>query len=167
MKSISLTHGYVALIDDEDFEKVSKFKWFAVVDKKNVYARRTVRTGERKQDRKIIIHMHRFILGLPPGSKPMVDHENGIGLDNQKLNLRIATAKQNNGNSRKHSGTSKFKGVHWNKTHNKWHAQISNNNIKKHIGLFTSETEAANAYDLAAKDYFGDFALTNEKLGLL
>src|SRR6185369_10082175 len=109
MKRIKLTQGKCALVDDEDFERVSQFKWVADKDKNNLwYASRHFPLGNGKRTTQ---KMHTFILN---GLKK-VDHKNSDGLDNQKHNLRPATTSQNGANRRKQARktSSVFKGVWW------------------------------------------------------
>ena len=92
-----------------------------------------------------------------------VDHWNGDGLDNRRRNLRAATPSQNQHNRRKRLGcSSRFKGVHWHKRHGKWAAKIRIDGRQLHLGYFPVERDAAAAYNLAANQEFGEFALTNE-----
>lgn len=100
MKEIQLGKGMVALVDDEDYDLVMKYKWGAYFDEhtKGYYAKSM--TGSTRA--KALHHrMHRVILGLVK-SLPHVDHINGNGLDNRKENIRIVTQTQNNRNLRKH-----------------------------------------------------------------
>lgn len=157
MKEVQLNRGYIALVDDEDFEKVSQFKWSALVDKrkkdgsiKNVYAIRGVCTGKTET-------MHRFITG-----NTETDHVDHNGLNNQRQNLRRCTSQQNRCNRVKAGdNTSGYKGVHWCKQTSSWMARIEADNIRLYLGRFSTALEAANAYDAAALKYHKDFALTN------
>lgn len=157
MKKIPLTQGYVSLVDDEDFERLSAFKWYAHKEDKIVYAWRYAGGGRAHRR---IVKMHREIMNAPDGVE--IDHENGDGLDNQKENLRSATHRQNLCNRRKQSGTSsQFKGVSWYAAGKKWSAYIKTNQSKLHLGYFSDETAAARAYDAAAEKHFGPFARLN------
>ncbi len=92
-----------------------------------------------------------------------VDHINGNRLDNRKCNLRLATRSQNLQNSRKRTGcSSRFKGVNWLGQNKRWRARIKVFGKEIALGCFISELEAAEAYNKAAKEHFGDFAKLNE-----
>ena len=149
MKEIPLTQGQVALIDDEDFERVNKFKWQATKKRNGYYARRSVYGGNS-------IYLHSFIMN----TRSQLDHIDHNGLNCQKINLRLANHSQNQQNTKKkNSGTSQYKGVSWNGK--KWFAQIKINGITKYIGLYDNEIDAAKAYDLEAEKLFGEFAQLN------
>jgi hypothetical protein len=105
--------------------------------------------------------MHRVILNAPKGME--VDHINRDGLDNRKVNLRLATTTQNVCNRYWRSKTSKYKGVHFDKSCGKYRTEITLNRKRIHVGKYDSEIEAAKAYDNAAKKYHGEFAYLNFK----
>jgi hypothetical protein len=155
MKEIALTKDKIALIDDEDFEKINNFTWHWSGDPIN-----PERAGYAMSANNIA--MHRLILNLGKND-PHVDHKDGNGLDNRRNNLRLATRSQNGANKRKNRNkVSKFKGVSpcsSNKT--KWRATIKVNKKTISLGTYLIEEMAAYAYDLAAKKYFGEFALVN------
>ena len=102
MKEISLTKGLVAIIDDEDFERVSRYKWVSLKNKRTVYASRS---SDLKGGKKTM-YMHRFIMNPP--SDMQVDHINGDGLDNRRVNLRVCTQSQNLKNSWRHREQSNY-----------------------------------------------------------
>lgn len=155
MKTIPLTRGLVAIVDDEDFDRLRVYRWHAAVSQKNrtAYARRN--EGTRK------IHMHRVILQAPPST--LVDHVNSNGLDNTRGNLRLCTRAENCRHCRKsvRPKLSRFKGITWNKAAGKFQATIRLNRVSHYLGLFTSELAAAQAYDAAARQLHMTFALTN------
>lgn len=161
MKTIPLTQGYVALVDDADYESVSGFKWRALVDKRRgkVYA---VRKTKGSHNTRKSVYLHRELLGLTD-PRIKVDHSNGNSLDNQRENLCACTTSQNNMNANKRSDgvSSRYKGVSWHRRDKKFYAAIKLNGKAKHLGGFMDEREAAQAYDAAAREHFGDFAVCN------
>lgn len=164
MKEIELSQGYVALVDDEDFERcMASPKWYAAVVRfkdgsvRNVYAQCRVQKPNGKYTTQQI---HRFIMDAKG-----IDHWDHNGLNNQRYNLRIATIPQNGWNQ----GLSKvnvsgYKGVYWRKDIGKWVAQIEVNGKRIWLGAFVNVVDAANAYDVAALKYYGEFALTNKAM---
>lgn len=164
-KEIPLTRGHVAIVDDEDYADISRFKWCAHTSKrrdgtvKTVYAKRNFVDVNRKR---ITVLMHREIARVPKNMQ--VDHVDGNGLNNTRANLRACTNMENQNNQRpKRVGSSMFKGVSWLKENQKWRAQIRINGKTRHVGLYATETEAAMAYDGAAIRWLGPFAHTNFK----
>ena len=108
------------------------------------------------------IAVHRLIMGLRSGDRMEVDHINHDGLDNRRCNLRICTSAQNLCNRRKNcEATSQYKGVYWYGQRNKWRVDVSINGRTKYVGIFANELDAAMAYDLAAKQHYGEFAYLN------
>ncbi len=157
MKEIPLTHGYVALVDDEDYERVAQFKWHAHIDQETPTLIYPSRGLKRSSDRRRTTQaMHIFITG-----KLGIDHADGNGLNNQRSNLRPATLSQNMQNRRKWTGSSRWKGVSWHKKDKCWHARITQNNRAIFLGKFKSEANAAQAYNFAAEELFGEFARLN------
>lgn len=150
MKKITLTQGKFALVDDEDFDKVSKYKW-SLSGNKRKYA------GSYYKSKWIT--MHRIIMN--PTKDQHIDHIDGDVLNNQRYNLRLCTNQQNTFNSKSRPGTSKFKGVSWTTREQKWRAVIMLDNKQTHIGYFDSELHAAKAYNKMALKYFGEFARLN------
>jgi hypothetical protein len=160
MKLIALTRGLSAMVDDNDFDWLSQWRWQAMKSGRNFYASRDVRIGPRRENKRIRILMHRVILGIPVDLQ--VDHRDMNTLNNQRPNLRAATRAQNNGNRRSHRGsTSRYKGVFWSGQAEKWQARIIVDSRQVHLGLFVDEAAAARAYDAAAREHFREFARLN------
>ena len=152
-KRIELTFGKYAIVDAEDYDRLSKYKWFALEKGRSLYAKTFLLNGTP-------LHMHRLVTSAPPHL--VVDHINHNGLDNRRLNLRLCTHAQNQKNTRPRSGgTSKYKGVHWEKTKKKFRAKIMYNRKSIHLGYFDDEIAAAKAYDKKAKELFGEYAYLN------
>ena len=145
MKKIELTQGKTTLVDDEDYEMLSKFKWHAIKQRNTYYASRALL---EKQPRPAKIGMHRELMKLELTSNPdkQVDHIDGDGLNNQKLNLRLVTKRGNQQNNHIKK-TSRFCGVYWNKASGKWHVQIKINGKVRYIGQFIDENLAAKEYE--------------------
>lgn len=153
MKTIPLTQGQFAIVDNEDYEELSKHKWYANKTNNTFYA-------IRKEEQKTIL-MHREILELTEGDGKETDHINHCGLDNRRHNVRVCTSQQNNQNRKATGHTSQYKGVSWSKKDRKWQARIHKNHKHYPLGYFSNEIEAAKAYDQKAKKLFGKFAYTN------
>jgi len=164
MKKIKLTQGKFALVDDEDFEQLSKLKWG--FDNSNGYARRVICGNEK-------IYMHRMIMKTP--KRLQTDHINHNKLDNRKINLRIVVQSQNNMNRKKVNNKYGYKGINFYNhrkyytqttgrvTHPKtWRANIKINKKRISLGFFFTKEEAAQAYNEAAQKYFGEYAYLNK-----
>ena len=157
---IPLTRGYFAIVDSEDFERVSEFNWHADIQRDNYIraARNTRIPGEfENSPKRKIQYLHRFIMGNTSG---VVDHINGNALDNRKSNLRVVSVSQNIRN-RRTTKKKRFKGVSFSAERNKWVAQLMKDRRQVYIGRFNSEIEAALAYDETARREFGEFAALN------
>lgn len=155
MKTIPLTRGYVAVVDDEDYEWLVQWNWSYCESHPGLmgYA---VRSSYDE-----MIYMHRAILSAPTGIR--VDHANLDTLDNRRSNLRLATrSQQGMHRSKRVGGSSYYKGVCWDTQKGKWRAYIMKENRQTHLGLFTVEADAARAYNTAAQRFFGAFARLND-----
>lgn len=147
------------MVDDNDYNELSKHKWYPEKRKGIFYVRRTAPSVTKDPKKRIKIYMHRQILGTPDGLS--TDHRDCNGLNNQRSNLRTCTQAQNTRNQRKTRGSSEYKGVCWDKRLKKWRADIRLNKTQMYLGLFLCPIEAAKAYDEAANKYHGDFARLN------
>jgi hypothetical protein len=157
MKQIALNgkhgKGKFALVDDEDYEELMKYKWLG---NKQGYAV----SQKRKYSKTTATYIHRLIMDAPKGL--VVDHINHDKLDNRKINLRICTQSENMANMNKISGASKFKGVFFTRNSKKPYAKICYNYKQIHLGTFDTELEAAQAYNTKALELFGEFAHINK-----
>jgi|WetSurMetagenome_2_1015567.scaffolds.fasta_scaffold00973_3 hypothetical protein len=148
MKEIKLTQGKVALVDDEDWEFLHLFKWYARRDHRTFYAERAVPKpgGGQKSE-----CMHRLVLSwklgrdIAPGMVP--DHDDGDGLNNTRANLFEVTERANREN-RHEVKTSQFLGVSWDKASGKWRAQIKVPGKKLNLGRYDTELEAIMAREV-------------------
>lgn len=161
MKTIELSNHLETLVDDDDYDKFSSFKWGIVSNRTHKYVAR----GTRKKGMKYTkILLHREIMNAP--SDMMVDHINGNTLDNRKENLRLTTRAGNLRNSKQRADSkTNFKGVSRKVSKVgtiRFVARIQIDvNRRLFLGYFKTEQEAAEAYNKAALTYFGEFAKIN------
>jgi hypothetical protein len=161
MKAIFLTRGYITLVDDEDYEFLMQWKWYAGGPGSTPYAiRNTTIDGKQK-----MVQMHRVLMNAPKGM--VVDHIDNQGLNNQKSNLRVCTQSQNCRNTPKslkamRSTGSPYKGVSmqiYMSGDIKYKAQFKG----KNLGVYDSEEVAARVVDKAMQELYGEFAYLNFK----
>lgn len=152
MREIHLTKGQIALIDDEDFDRVSAHKWHAYKSESSWYA--SARIDGKS------VSLHSFI--FQPKDGFVIDHRSGDGLNNCRANLRHATMAENMANQKQHRDSkSPYKGI-WRAQHcDRWAAQIACNGKKIYLGVYKKAEDAARAYDAKAKELFGPFARLN------
>ena len=164
MKRIPLTQGKFALVDDEDFDRLNKYKWFAQKGPYTYYASRSYNikglydiTKYPLAYRRLRIMMARQIMCLCADDPCVPDHKDHNGLNNQRYNLRTCTVSQNCMNKKGKAGSSSpFKGV----------SRTPSGGFRvmcggKYVGFFESETVAAQTYDDYAIFKFGEFAYLN------
>lgn len=150
MKKIYSSHNEIIKVSDEDYGRVSIFKWWEGGNRK--YLRGYV-DGKR-------IYLSRFIMN--PENNEVVDHINGDIYDNRRDNLRVCSQSENTKNrSKNKNNTTGYKGVSLDKRYGKYRAQIAINGKYTGIGYFTTGLEAAKRYDEYAKKYHGQFAKLN------
>lgn len=155
---IPLSQGLVALVDEGDAPKVAGYKWHAVKEKdENVFY--AMRNYRRPDGRKMKLKMHRVIMD----TSSLIDHRDGNGLNNTRANLRVASRTENTRNQRKWQKptSSRFKGVSFTRSLNKWKAALRYNGKTINLGHYINEVDAAWAYDREARSRFGFFARTN------
>lgn len=158
MRKLKLSNSKkFALVDDDDYESLVKFKWYYA--KSSGIRRARLKSDPLEYPDKIKIS--RQILNFPNG---VVDHKDTDVFNNQKSNLRVCTQSQNSKNQSKPIGvhSSKYKGVSWTKNYKKWESYIKVNYKKINLGYYDVEKEAAIKYNEAAIKYFGEFANLNE-----
>jgi len=165
MKIIPLTKGYSTMVDDDQYERLSQYKWHVQFCKNRkgeisiIYAVSTRYDENRKLQ---TVYMHRDIMGITEKSIK-VDHEDHNGLNNCRENLRVCEHRDNMRNRRvPTSNTSGFKGVTWYPKDSRWYAQIHCMGKHHHLGSFPGTEEgklmAAKAYEEAAKIFHAEFA---------
>jgi hypothetical protein len=159
-RRIYLGEGIWTILDEGDYYRLRNYKWIVYGSGKsgeNLYAVRFKLVSPKKT---IMTSMHREI--MKPTDDRFVDHKNCDSLDNRRENLRFATRAENIRNRRKRKNTtSRFIGVNFYKPKGNWESRIMYQEKRIRLGRFDSETDAALAYDEAAKKYFGEFARLN------
>lgn len=165
LKLIKLTRNKFAKVDNQDYKYLNQYNWFASKGRSTYYASRSVTLGYNKE---YMLKMHILIMCPPKGYD--IDHRNRDTLDNRKINLRYVNKSQNNQNKKMnnlYNGTptsSKFKGVSLvitRKGSKRWKSQITLNSKHIYLGHFDNEIDAAKAYNVKAKELFGEYALLN------
>lgn len=156
MKEIELTQGQVAIVDDEDYEYLSQWKWHL----HNAYGGGMYARRSSSPPNKSSIYMHRVIMKAK--KENLVDHIDGNGLNNLRGNLRLCNHAENSRNRKKNkNNTVGYKGVSFDKSHNIFRVDISVEGKRVFVGNYKKQEEAALAYDKKAKELYGEFANLN------
>jgi hypothetical protein len=147
--ALSLPGGLSVLVDEQDAEWLSRYRWRAIRIRHTWYAVRADSDG--------LVYMHREILDAPAGL--IVDHRDGNGLNNTRANLRLVTARENAINAAKRAGcSSRHRGVDWCKSMRAWRVRVWPDGREQLVGYYTTEEEAAEARRRAAVTVYGEFA---------
>ena len=146
---------HVVLYDAMDADTVDSRNWSISAASPGLFY--AITTIQEPNCKRRFVTMHVMLMG-----RPWIDHINHNGLDNRRSNLRLATPAQNAANKRPIKGAaSRYKGVVWNKQIRRWAAGIKVDYQHRHLGYFRDEVSAAEAYDAAARESFGEFAYLN------
>jgi len=168
MKKLKLSNGYYTLVDDEDFEELSKYNWHYKPTKKSRNTGYVIRNSTVYERKKLKypwdIRLHRQIMNVIK-TKEIIDHKDRNGLNNQRNNLRKCNTSENTINSISYlpNKTSKYRGVYYKKDRNKYVCKIVKNRKSIYLGSFINEEDAAKVYDAKAIELHGEFALLNFK----
>lgn len=160
MREIPLTRGKVTLVDEEDFDLVSAFRWRASpsVHKGEIIGWYAARSAPRNE-RPSTIYLHRFLLGVGPDK--YVDHRDHDGLNNRRENIRECSHSQNLANQRCNLGGSGYRGVHLDRRYGTYIAQIEVEGRRWRSPTTKDPIAAARSYDREARRAFGEFAILN------
>ena len=142
------------LVSDVDYERCRGYRWRG--DDTGASGKPYIKTDIVRDDVRTTMYLHRFITGCPPAYR--TDHRDNDTLNNQRPNLRITTHDQNNSN-RSSWGSSGYKGV--SRVRHRFRARITIEHEEKHLGYYASVIDAAEAYDKAAHQLFGEYAWLN------
>lgn len=153
--------GYQVLIDDEDFDRVSKYKWHLDWP----YFRRSgnyyFKTRPYINGVRYTWSLHHFIYGKPDKGS-YLDHINRNTLDNRKNNFRYVTPQQNKYNQKcRKDNTTGYKGVGVQTHCPKYIVKIVYDGKRHSLGTYSDPIEAARVYDRKAIEVYGEYAVTN------
>ncbi len=150
---IPLTKGYEAIIDAADVPLVDGINWRAKPHGKTIYA---TASSPKNGGGQRTIYLHRVIMLATEVDE--VDHRDGNGLNNRRLNMRAANHAQNCQNrSVRRDNLSGVKGCMFSKAKNAWIVRIVANGKRKTVGMFSTSEDAHRAYSAASEKYHGEF----------
>lgn len=153
--SVDLGRGFVAVIDADDIDKVSNYRWHVHSFSKNglpLYASTSAKAAKNAM-------MHHLICPVRPGYE--VDHRDRDTLNNRRRNLREATDSNNSSNKAFKPGRSGYVGVRLCKKTQRWEARLSFQGERRYLGSFVTPKEAAVVRDEACLRLRGEFAVLN------
>lgn len=161
MKQIQLSQGMVAVVDDDDFERLSGFRWF-YRGERNENLGYAMRHG-RKTDRTKTIYLHREIANPPPGHEVVfVNHDR---LDCRKRNLLVLTKTEALKHHRTRSvNTTREAGVHRNAETGTWSAYICRSGQYYHVGTYPYKVQAEHFYQKAVAQENQNAALAERRM---
>lgn len=158
MKQIVLTQGRMTAVDDSDFDRLHKHRWFYAArhdGRATGYAIRHIRLSKTRVK---VVRLHREVIGDPPHGMN-IDHIDGDTLNNRRSNLRFATSSQNLANSPlRRDNITGAKGVHWHKGRQRYTASIGFNGKRIWLGAFGTVKQASRAYAEASIELYGSFS---------
>jgi len=153
VKEIPLQNGMIALVDDEDFERVSEHTWTIAKNQET-----SIQVFSETIGKKIILS--RFI--SKARENEVVTFKNKNPLDFRKENLIVMNSIVHKRMSKaKRNASSKYKGVCKSKKTGKWIAAIAIEGKRKHLGSFINEDDAARTYNNAVLEYWGGIGYLN------
>ena len=152
MRTIRLMNArFVAIVDDDIYPIAAEYQWWwrAQADGRRGYV---ISYGETPP-----IRLHHLV--LPRRAGYLIDHVNFSTLDNRRANLRYASPSESSAHTRRKGGSSRYRGVF--RERGGFAARIQSDGVRRRLGRFTDEREAARAFDRAALQAFGEFAVLN------
>lgn len=161
VREVPLTKGFVALVDDADYDRVVTRRWHARKNSNSRLGRHYACTRRLASDggRRGSIDLQRFILEAPAGT--IVDHVNRDPLDCRRANLRFATASQNSANAEQRPSPHGYRGVRLRKTLGYFACVRFKKKEHRTPGFYPTAKEAAAAYDDLARRFHGEYAFVN------
>lgn len=157
MRTIPLTKGFEALVDDADYAELRAYKWFTIMGTTKIPMPKAIRHIPGSNNGHLLMAHHL----MEPGAGMRVKFLDGNTLNHQRFNLLICTPAEIQLGKRGRGGKSRFKGVWWKTDVNKWVAEIRVNGQAYKLGSYPTELAAARAYDQAAIEFHGQFARLN------
>ncbi len=151
---MQLNHGYVAIVDDEDYQWVMLSRWYVVIRNGKV-------EGVVTWDQNRAFPLANFVMRQ---HSVRLDHVDRDPLNNTKINLRVATNSQNSCNRTRKDSFNGWKGVHpvYSRKSTRYQARVSLNGVTYNLGCFATPREAAEAYNKGALRLHGEFACLNK-----